>query len=177
MSEFESEFENDMDVQMLKRMERDQMTQTPKAEEVAEKLVSSSKWCPSGSYNYNILREMIAEALTAYADERVKEAVQLIKQDSIRERLQEARAEAIKEWENMHHPKGPGACDYASGLNVGRAEALEEAAKVADRLTAELDEETDKVFSQKFKQAIKTMNGSVVSEECAVRIRALKEKP
>lgn len=94
---------------------------------------------------------LIAEALTQFAEERVKEA----------------RTEILTTMK----------IDISGFEAKARAEALEEAAKVADRLTAELDEETDKVFSQKFKQAIKTMNGSVVSEECAVRIRALKEKP
>lgn len=88
------------------------MIPTPKAEEVAEKLVSSSKWCPSGSYNYNILREMIAEALTAYAEERVKEALMYAPGREIRE----ARAEALEEAARI--------AEYHSGPSILCAEKI-----------------------------------------------------
>lgn len=61
---------------------------------------------------------------------------------------------------------------FAGRLKAVRDEAYEDAAKICDALTSELDESTDQVFSQKLKQAIKKMNGSVVSEECAERIRS-----
>jgi hypothetical protein len=59
---------------------------------------------------------------------------------------------------------------------LARDDALEKAAKACDDLSNQLDEPTNKVFSAKFKKAIKSMTGSTVSEECAARIRALKSK-
>lgn len=96
--------------------------------------------------------ELIAKALEEYAEQRrIEETVRMENIVNIRE---------------------------AVGRREGAASMREMCAKVADTLSSELDEESaDKVFGLEFKKAIKGMNGSVVAEECAERIRLIPLTP
>lgn len=156
MSEFESEFENDMDVQMLKRMERDQMTQTPKAEEVAEHLIEYDNVIRELDYaRLDDFKNEIVQALTAYADERVKEAITKEREEALSRGGHWIRSE-----------------DYAGKIQQARAEGLEEAARIADGIA-------ENYFQVYRKAGYKGPGneGSQAASAAATNIRALKEKP
>lgn len=98
---------------------------------------------------------LIAEALTAYADERVKEAITKEREEALSRGGHWIRSE-----------------DYAGKIQQARAEGLEEAARIADGIA-------ENYFQVYRKAGYKGPGneGSQAASAAATNIRALKEKP